>query len=297
MKETSLLYDQFEIKIDFERGQGDPVRIFRTMSGLIESIQSFDQHLSATISTTIQTTLILEEIKEGSMLSVFRTMVEYVPDELIKEGDAKKSIGHFLCKGKHVFLDWCDKRDAINNRDEVKELEGKLLELAEKSKIKHLPAYAPIETGTLLSDISLVKDALVNLGDKDTAVLISKDTSSDFNKNLKIPEDIVRDLMTKEIIESTGEKIFKVKKPDYLGKSQWEFKYANHQIFAKILDEQWLHDFQSKVIELHPHDSIRAKVREETFYGFNNEIIHINYEIIKVTEIIRSPKMIQGDLF
>ena len=104
-------------------------------------------------------------------------------------------------------------------------------------------------------------------------------------------------IMTKEIIESTVEKIFKIKKPDYLGKSQWEFKYANHRIFAKILDEQWLHDFQSKVIELHPHDSIRAKVREETLYGFNNEIIHINYEIIKVTEIIRSPKMIQGDLF
>jgi hypothetical protein len=297
MKETSLLYNQFEIKIDFERGHGDPARVFRTMSGLVESIQSFDQHLSATISTKIQTTLILEDIKGGSMLSVFRTMVESVPDEVLKDGEIKKILGHFLCHGKHVLLDWCSKRNAINNRSDVKELEGELLELAEKTKIKQLPAYAPIEIGTLLSDISSVRDALVNLEEEDSAVLISKEMSSNFNKNLKIPEDIVREFMTKETIDSSGEKIFKVKKPDYLGKSQWEFKYANHQIFAKILDEQWLNNFQSSVIKLYPQDSIRAKVREETFYGFNNEIIHINYEVIKVTEIIPAPKFIQGDLF
>lgn len=297
MKNASLLDDQFEIKVEFERGNGAPVRIFRTMSGLIESIQALDQHLAATISTKIQTKLMLQDIKAGSLISVFKTMIEDVPDEVVKAGEVKKILGHFLCKGKHVFLDWYSRRDTINSRDDVKELEGELLGLAEQTSIKHLPVYIPIETSTLLSDISSIRDALVNLEEKDTAVLISKETSSNFNKNLVIPEDIVRELMTKETIASAGEKNFKVKKPDYLGKSQWEFKYANHRIFAKILDEPWLHEFQSNIIKLHPGDSLRAKVKEETLYGYNNEIIHIDYEIIKVTEIIPAPKFIQGDLF
>lgn len=296
-KKKSVPDDQFEIKVEFERGEGDPARIFRAMSGLIESVQIFDQHLAAIVSTKIQTKLILQDIKAGSLISVFKTIIKDIPDDILKTGEVKKILGHFYCKGKHVFLDWCSERKEIKNRDDVKELEGKLLKLAEQTNIKHIPAYVPIETVALLSDIRSVNNALTNLEEKDSAILISKEASSHFNKNLVIPEDIVRELMTKETIVSEGEKIFKVKKPDYLGDSQWAFKYSNHIIFAKILCEQWLHNFQLGVIKVHPGDSLRTKVKEETLYGYNNEIVQINYEIIEVIEIIQAQKAIQGDLF
>lgn len=297
MKNKFLLDEQFEIKVEFERGQGDPSRVFRAMTGLIESIQTFDQHIAATISTKIQTKLVLQEVKSGSLISGLKTVIKEIPDDVLKTGEAKKVFGHFLCKSKHVFLDWCSKRKEIKSRDDVKELEGELLKLAEQTSIKQMPVYVPIETVALLSDISSVNNALINLDENDSAVLISKETSSQFNKHLEISEDVIRELMTKEAIVSEGERIFKVKKPDYLGKSQWAFKYSNHTIFAKILDEPWLHDFQSSVIKVHPGDSLRAKVKEETLYGYNNEIVQINYEIIEVTETIPAPKFIQRDLF
>ena len=49
----------FEIRVDFERGTGDPARVFRAMTGLIESTERLDEHLSATISVKVRTSVVL----------------------------------------------------------------------------------------------------------------------------------------------------------------------------------------------------------------------------------------------
>lgn len=237
--------DLIEITVDFERGKGDPARVFRAMTGLIESTQLLDEHLSATISTKVRTTLILQDIEAGSLKSKLRTMVEEIPDEALKEGNVKKVIGHFLHKAKHKVLDWCSERDEIKDRNEIKQLESDIHTLAEESDIKLLPAYAQVETGTLLSDINSIRNALENLDEKDSARLTSPEGVSQYNQHLSISEEIVRELITREIIESEGERILKVKKPDYLGPSRWGFRYSGHLIEAKILDESWLSQFQN----------------------------------------------------
>jgi hypothetical protein len=52
-------------------------------------------------------------------------------------------------------------------------------------------------------------------------------------------------LVTRETLASAGERILKVKKPDYLGTSKWGFKYAGHMVEAKVADEAWLKRFQN----------------------------------------------------
>jgi len=89
----------------------------------------------------------------------------------------------------------------------------------------------------------------------------------------------------------------KVKKPDYLGTSKWIFKHSGHPIDAKILDKEWLDQFQTKTVSVQPGDSLRAVVREETLYGYDNEIVGTNYEIVKVIAVIEAPKFTQGTLF
>lgn len=289
--------DIFEIKVDFTPGRGEPSRVFRTMSGLIDSVQFLDQHLSATVSTRIHTRLLLQDVKAGSIRARLKNIIEGVPDEALKQGDYKKVVGHYLHKAKHKILDWCSKRNEIKERSEIKQLEGEILELAKETDIKQLPAYFPIQTCTLLSDISAMKAALNNLEEGDTATLISNEGKSEFNRILVISDDVVRDLMTREMIVSESERILKVKKPDYLGTSKWIFKHSGHPIDAKILHEEWLRKFQTKTVNVQPGDSLRAIVREETLYGYNNEIVDINYEILKVIEVIEGPKSSQGTLF
>jgi hypothetical protein len=294
---TKLEGDIVEIRIDFKRGEGDPTRVFRAMTGLIESTQRLDEHLSATIGTRVNTTIVLQDIEAESLRAKLKTIINEIPDEALKAGEIKKIIGHFLLKAKHRIIDWCSKREEIKERNEVKQLEDDIHTLAEESDVKLLPAYAPMETGALLSDITSINDALEHLSEEDEASFSSTKGKSQYNPKLSISEEVVKNIITKESIETKGEKILKVKKPDYLGYSKWGFKHAGHLIEVKILDEKWLSDFQNRRINVQPGDSLRVILIEELSYGYDNEIIHTNYEIIKVLQVIPSPRHRQGELF
>lgn len=288
--------DLIEIRVEFERGHGDPARVFRAMTGLIEATQRLDEHLSATISTTVSTTLVLQDVETGSLKAKLRTVFQELPDEALKEGNIKKVIGHFLLKAKHQVLNWCSDRNEIQNREEVKQLESDIHRLAEQSDVKLLPAYAPVETGALLADITAIRGALENLGSRDTATFTSPEGVSAYNPKLVISEQVVRELVTRETIDSENVRIIKVKKPDYLGSSKWSFKYFGHLIEAKILHENWLVQFQNRKVELQPGDSLRVLLREQISYGYDNEIVHVEYDVLDVYDVIQAPKFIQGDL-
>jgi hypothetical protein len=287
----------FEIKVEFEHGRGNPSRIFRTMAGLIESVQVFDQHLASTVNANIHTRLILQDIKNGSIRSMLKTLIEDIPDDALKQGEFKKVVGHMLFKGKHKLLDWCAKEKEIKERNKLMQLQNEFVQLSQEATLHLLPTCSPIEMDTLLSDIRSIQNALGNLEENDSAALITGDRESQFNKGLVISETVIRDLLVKESIESVGNRILKVKKPDYLGTSKWEFKYSNHVIYAKILDTDWLHKFQSQTVKVCPGDSLRVNVKEATFYGYNNEIILVDYEILEVIDIISDHKYRQGELF
>lgn len=290
------LGDQIEIRIEFERNVGDPTRIFRSMAGLIESVQLLDSHLALSIGTTVRTTLVLQDVEAASLKAKLRTFIEEIPDEAVKAGEVKKVIGHFLLKAKHKVLDWCGERDVISNRDEVKLLEADIHALAQQSDIKLIPAYAPVEIATLLSDISAIKDALNYLGSRDKASLESSEGRSEYNPALVVSETMVRELVTRETIAAKGERILKVKKPDYLGTSKWGFKYAGHMIEAKVLDGSWLARFQSNQEPVHPGDSLRVVLSEAVSYGYDNEIVHTEYEVLEVIGVIRGLHLTQGTL-
>jgi len=263
---------------------------------LIESVQAIDSHLGACLGATVRTSLVLEDIETASLKSRLRTVIEAIPDEPLKHGDIKKLIGHYLLKGKHKILDWCNGREEIATREEVKQLEHELHVLAEETNIKQIPAYTQINTATLLSDIAEIKAALNYLGAKDHATMSSSEGFSNYNKRLEVSDQIVREIVTRETLASTSERIIKVKKPDYLGQSRWVFKYSGHMIEAKISDRDWLNKFQSQSERLQPGDSLKALLREEVSYGYDSEIVQTDYEVVKVIGVIPGLSGLQGEL-
>lgn len=257
------------------------------MAGLIESIQSIDSHLGACVGVGVRTSLVLEDIEATSLKAKLKSTIEAIPDEHLKSGDIKKLIGHYLLKGKHKILDWCSNRNEITTREEVKQLENDLQLLAESTNIKQIPAYSSINTANLLTDIAEIKNALNYLGADDQATLRSPEGISQYNPKLVVPDRIVQEIVTRETLASTSERIIKVKKPDYLSQSRWVFKYSGHMIEAKISDADWLLKFQSKEVHLQPGDSLKALLREEVSYGYDSEIVHTEYEVVKVMGVIR----------
>ena len=289
-------YGFFELVVEFKRESGDPSRVFKTMTGLIESFQSLDQHLSYSIGPSVKTTLILQDIQADSLKAKLKNVIEEVPDEALKQGEIKLILGHFIVKAKHKVIDWCYDRKKIEDQNDIKLLKADLKKLAQETDIKQIPAYTEPDTGSLLIDINSIRNSLQNLEANDYARYESEEGISKFNKQMEISEDIIKEIMTRERLISENEKILKVKKPDYLGLSMWSFKYQGKSIDVKILDQDWLKAFQLKEVSVLPGDSIRALVKEEVSYGYNNEVIHTNYEIIKVIEILPAPIQTQQKL-
>lgn len=52
-----------EIRIEFERGAGDPSRVFRAMSGLNESTELLNAHLAVSVGANVRTLLILQDVE------------------------------------------------------------------------------------------------------------------------------------------------------------------------------------------------------------------------------------------
>src|SRR3990172_10072004 len=100
-----------------------------------------------------------------------------------------------------------------------------------------------------------------------------------------VPETI-EGMLTRETITHEEVRIMKVKKPDYLGESQWEFRFAGAAISAKIAHQEWLRQFQNREINVRPGDGLRVKLEIIVSYDHNNDVIEMHHRIIEVLDVI-----------
>lgn len=287
----------FCIEIDYQKGSGSPSRVFRAMSDLIDALQETDQALIRSIDGRLESVMLLEDVETGSVRSWIRQAVNSVDDAALESGDYKKVVGKYLVKSKYVIIRFLDKRIDLANAKDLKELESELSELAEETQVRRLSAYQPVPREKLVGSIEKINNALAPLNDDDRATFITGDEKVEFNLTLHIAPETVEELITAEIIDSVSTMIVKVKKPDFLGASQWEFHWDNRTIPATILDLDWLADYQNGRVMLSPGDAIRAEVLTRVQYGFARDVVGTRYGIVKVLEVIPKDASYQAPLF
>lgn len=276
----------FQIYIDFVKSEGDPSRVFHSMAELIEAFEQIDLNLAGMFGGSTATQLVLDDLEAGSLRSWLRNIILSVPDEAIAELDLKKLVGHFLLKAKYKIVEWLAENEKIVSIDQVRVLEGELLRLADESNVKTIPAYVPINTRTLLSQINTIQIAVSRLDERDTVRYESPVGNKNISRGIVIEEGLIREILTRQTLTSEGERLVKVKKPDYLGRSKWVVRHAGHSVEAKFEDYYWLQQFQGNAVALNPGDSLRVVMREEVSYGYENEVVHVSYTIKKVVEIV-----------
>lgn len=277
----------FCIVIDFDKGSSNPERIFMAMSNIITSFNKLDDSLIKSIDKGIQPVLILEDIEAGSIKTWLRQLLNQVNDDTLKNLDWKPSVGQYLVKAKYIVLNFLEGKTKVTDSKEIKKLQNDLFELAEKTDVTRFPAYTPISVPNLIDNIDRINIALQPLNEKDKVSFLSNQGDATFNLDFNFVPQEIEDLLTKETLENTTIMILKVKKPDYLGTSQWEFKYDKRTIYCKISDTNWLTSFQQRKEDVRPGDSIKASVKTSVKYGYDMNVINTHYEIIKVDSILR----------
>lgn len=294
---ANYIENDFCLEIQYQKDSENPERIFRALTDLIESFKEVDKDLVKSLDLKVQPVLLLENIETGSIKTWFRTQLELIDDEALKKMDWKSLVGQYLVKAKYRVIQFLGDRNKITERSEIKAIEQDLYKLAEETDIKIFPNYAPIPLPKIIEHLSNISSALSHLKISDRAILTTSEGSVRFNNEFEIQPETIEKLLTKEIIKNTNTMILKVKKPDYLGDSKWEFKHENKSLPVKILADNWLKAFQHRKFDIRPGDSIKAKIEIEYRYGYDNELINTHYYLIEVLDIIQYDHPDQLGLF
>ena len=277
----------FCIEIDFIKGSEEPQRVFSTLSELIETFQRLDESLAYSISSKLEPALLLEDVESGSIKLWLATVLKSIDDDAIKNLSWKKLIGAYLVKAKYRIIDFLNDKTTITDVVEIEKLEKGLYKLAEETDVLHIPHYQKIERRKLMLSIEEISSSIKKLNKNDKAYYSTKfDKKVPFNFDFYVSPEKIEELIVMEKIPNKETMILKVKKPDYLGESMWEFKGVEGVIEVKILDMAWLRKFQDRQFVLRPGDSIKAIVNVEVHYGYDSEVVIRKYSIEKVLKII-----------
>ena len=293
MKNNIKDKDLFELLIDFESG-GDPSRVFKSMSDLLDVLQSVDQTLCEVIGLKIKRSLQLEGVHQDCFKSVIRNHIDDLPDEDLREKNNKQAIGSFLVEAKFVLLQWCAKTRSLSSDKEVAVLEKQLVKIAEKSKVNKIPAYQAPNRGKLLKNINVLRKSTRYLIGKDTASFACVHGNVSVHDGIEISDVMVKEVLVKQTIQKRNQALLQVKRPDYLGHAKWLLKHQGNSIDVVVLDDAWLEKFQNKEITVQPGDSLRGTLLQHIAFGHDMEIISIRYELEVVDGVVEGPKAVQS---
>ena len=280
----------FSFRIVFKKGQGDPRRIFDAASELIDGFEHLDEAVAGSVDVKLQPTMILEDIKAGSIRVLLSSLLKKIDDEGLRQGELKRAIGPALVDAKYAAIGWLDKDQETATKDAIK-LRDTLRQLAATSDLRHLGDYAPIHEAKLVASLSSLQEAKRLLGPKDKLMLEApghKTYTVDLTKTWDPSEVISLDTTTTEK-HSEGEIILTIRKPDMVGNSKWLFSRGKFPVSAKITDEEWLARFHDRKVKgLHSGDAMRCKVKFTYFFDDKGNMIDEQIEITKVLEIIEA---------
>jgi hypothetical protein len=284
----------FAIVMTFVKDSPDPARVFRSMSKLIAAFQRLDRELVRSVDTSLETVMLLEDIESGSIKGWLRSVVTSVDDTALKDGDWKKVVGAYLVKAKYLLIDFLGNTTEIVTKDELNKLQGSVLEAAASTGVKRIPAYTPPSRASLAQGMKDITGSLAELQTGDGAKFeTTQGDVVEMRIEVKISPKSLDDLIIEESILNDEDLILKVKKPDFLGDSQWEFIHE-HVFEAKVLDDEFLQQFRNSELVLRPGSAVRARVRVEVCYGYEGEVVQKKYQVLKVYEVIQPPEKNQG---
>jgi hypothetical protein len=286
----------FGIEIDFAPSSPDPARVFRSMTQLIDAFQRFDRELVQTIDIHIEPVMLLEDIETGSIKSWLRAVLSATDDTGLHELNWKKIVGGYLVRAKYLTIDWLNKKTEISGTTDLDELQGEILDLAEATGVKRIPAYQAPSKFLLVRSIIDITGSLGQLQENDHVVFETQHGERvEFNLTIRVVPETLKALLVEESLSHTEEMILKVKKPDFLGDSRWEFVHE-HIVEARMMDYEWLERFRNGEITLLPGSALRASVQVDVSYSVEREVVSRTFTILKVHEVIPPPAQEQGGL-
>ena len=275
------------IKIDFQEGEGSAARVFDIAANLIRAFEDLDRVLVSSVDSRISTTLILEDIEKSSLLVFLRNILKATDDQALKEMDWKQQVGKYLVAGKYIALEWLDQKIDETNPPQIEDLTERIQKLAAHTDVRHLPDYPPINPARLAQPLDEIQRAKGQFkeGEKLTITLDKSEYEVHLDEQWLPSEHLPEESAEREL-SNDADMVLVIRKADFLGKSQWQFRHGTSGISAPIEDLDWLNEFHQGKHPLTPGAALRVRARFQYKYDARGDLIEQKITIIKVYGII-----------
>lgn len=284
--------NQYEIKLEFNKNTENPSRLFYSFAEMIDSINELNIVLAKTIDTSVNSKIILEDIEKGSILAKLYDELVIYENGKIENVESKCKIEKYLESSRNATLNFISQdKSTVEDLNILKE---ELNDIATENKVVDTFNYGEPDILDLAKTINKISSSTQPLSEGEQFVIKSNNvetpnvvTKSTTHVNIELLEDS----LTKEEFNQDYITYYKIKRPDFLGDSQWDFKYGNRTIKAKITDTEWLEKFKKGEVIVTPGDSLKVKVSQSNKYGANGYLISEKVEIIMVLEVRKNDEI------
>ena len=275
------------MRYTFAPGELDPAEFFLSASKASAGLLRLEGSLLYPLDG-FALDLRLQAIEEASLRAFFlrkmRTFLTVLDDGALRSGEIKKVIGIFLANMRLVTLEWLAHHPVLQDHREIEPLQKLLEERAAKTSIialqprRHLKAIEVVRSVQQIATSRAAPAQQIFI--EDDAERVPVPAPIDFG------DKTLDEALSAKEVEHETEQILLVKKPDYLGNANWEFKGKDGSLNASIADKEWLDRFQAAEIDVPPGSALKARVRQRTYLDAQGNPTNTKSSVIAVREVI-----------
>ncbi len=288
------------IKIDYSESDGSPARVFDIASNLIRAFEDLDRVLISTVDSKISTALILEDVEKSSLKIFLRNMLRASDDQALKDLDWKPQVGKYLVKAKYITLEWLDRKISEDEPAQIEDLTERIRRLAEETDVRHLPDYPPINPSRLAQPLDQIQRTKASFKEGESLTITLDESQYSVNLDQQwLPSEHLPTALAEQELSNEMDLVLTIKRPDFLAKSQWQFKHGKANITAAMDVPDWIREFHRGLHVIKPGDALRVRARFDYKYDATGDLIDQKVTIIEVHGVIQSaapPKDLFDDM-
>ena len=149
----------FALKVGFKPDTSDPGRVFRAMNDLVESVEGIDSLLAKVVSADVDSELVLEDVRSGSLIGWFRQNIKTRNESIY---DDNKEIFRSISNGSARYSDIEDMIDRLDN-------------MAKNTDVLHIDGYGNVPISDMIKYLEGISNAVKNLEEGDSASYVGVD--------------------------------------------------------------------------------------------------------------------------
>ncbi len=288
-------YDNYDYKIhlDYNPNTDNLANTLEALQQMVVNYQNCESILlNSTNLTDIESRVVMQDIKPGSIsLFIKRIFKQKENQKEIQDNN----LNNFYQSAIQIILNQSQKADCIKDKD-IEKIKTSLEKAYTEAGNKSLLTITPEEIIRCSKIAEIPRNCLNEKQAVKVAIFQGKTIS--LNPKYSVNETELRKENFETITENNQDIKVTIKKPCYIGDGQWDVMYNNKPVKAKVLDQEWLSDFQNQQLKEYPLPqdivSITANIIIDKKNGKEDKV---ELEILKIGKITKQNNVVSPTLF